>query len=150
MTFPPRPPTLLSVDDNPDDLALLRAAVAETRIPCAVQAVADGEEAIAYLSGQGAYADRARFPFPSVILLDLQMPGRDGFGVLEWIRSQQADWRTTPTIMFTSIHADAEIERAYSLGANSFLVKPAGFHELVRMVSHLLGYWLSYNCATVR
>jgi CheY-like chemotaxis protein len=140
-----RPKAVLMVDDSAEDAELMQAAIQEARTPCFFKAVTSADAARAYLEGQKQYADRAAHPFPSLVLLDIQMPGKDGFAVLQWLRSQKPDWHGLPVIMLTTSHDYAEIKRAYDLGANSFLVKPTGFKDLAKLVSDLLAYWLSHN-----
>ena len=140
-----RPPTILSVDDSRDEAALLTAALRESGSECALRSVTSADEAMAYLAGSGPYSDRRRHPQPSLILLDIQMPGQDGFALLSWLRAQQEEWRRLPVVMLTTAHNYEEIRRAYDLGANSFLVKPTEFGELAAMLAQLVGYWLRYN-----
>jgi len=103
--------------------------------------VNDGNEVIAYLSGEGKYADRKRFPMPGLLLLDLKMPGRDGFEVLEWVRGRQ-ELRDLQVVVLTASDQFRDINRSFELGANSFLVKPAEFDEFVGMVEALRSYCL--------
>ncbi len=145
-----RQPTILSVDDSAEDASLLRAALQEGRLDCALRSAVSVDEAVEYLQGQGAHRDRKASPFPDLVLLDIQMPGKDGFALLSWIRGQTADWHRLPVVMLTTGHNYEEIRRAYDLGANSFLVKPADFDELSKMLGQLVGYWLSYNKTFVR
>jgi CheY-like chemotaxis protein len=103
--------------------------------------VSDGEEAIAYLAGEGKYADRATYPLPSLLLLDLKMPNKDGFDVLQWIRKQPALCRLR-VVVLTSSGEIRDVNRAYELGANSFLVKPIRTDEFFRLTDAIKGYWL--------
>src|SRR5205823_2007574 len=103
--------------------------------------VCDGEVAIQYLTGAGAYADRTQFPIPEIFLLDLKMPRVSGFEVLEW-RQRRADWKRLPTIVLTSSFAPSDVTRAYNLGANSYIVKPVEFSEFVRAMNEVIGFWL--------
>lgn len=145
MTPERRAPTILSVDDSHDEAALLSAALHESGSDCALRSVTSAAEAMAYLEGRGPYVDRRRHPMPALILLDIQMPEQDGFALLSWLRAQEAEWRRLPVVMLTTAHNYEEIRRAYDLGANSFLVKPAEFGELAAMLAQLVGYWLRYN-----
>lgn len=140
-------PVVLMVDDSAEDAALMQAAFAHAKSAAALKHVNSAEDAMSYLEGKKPYASRAAHPFPSLILLDIQMPGKDGFAVLNWIRSRREDWRRLPVIMLTTSHDYSEIKRAYDLGANSFLVKPTGFSELVQLVSNLCAFWLAHNRA---
>jgi len=133
------------VDDSSEDAALMQAAFKEAKARCALKAVASGNEAMLYLQGKTPYSSRKQHPFPRLVLLDIQMPGKDGFAVLQWIRQRPEEWHRLPVLMLTTSHDYREIKRAYDLGANSFLVKPTGFEELVKLVDDTLSYWLSHN-----
>jgi len=102
--------------------------------------VQDGVEAVAYLNGDGAYADRTLYPFPEVLLLDLKMPRMTGLELLAWIRDHP-DFKVIPTIIMTSSRLDLDIEKAYNLGANTYMIKPSSFDELARMVKAAHEYW---------
>src|SRR5688572_12290101 len=117
----PHTQVILLVDDDANDRLLIRRAFDAAGIINPVFEVPDGSKAIAYLAGEGVYANRALFPFPRIILLDLNMPGANGFDVLQWIRSKL----TTQGLLIIVLSAAAEIRqinRAYALGANSFLI----------------------------
>ncbi len=86
-------------------------------------------------------------PPPALVLLDLQMPVKDGFELLSWIRARREDWHRVPVVMLTTSHDYVEIRRAYDLGANSFLVKPTGFEELSDLLAATCEYWLGRNRA---
>jgi CheY-like chemotaxis protein len=103
-------------------------------------AVKDGEEAIDYLTGKGRYSDRMRFPLPNVIFTDLKMPGMSGFDLLEWLRANPKN-AVIPTVVFSSSCLENDVEKAYRLGASSFLVKPHNLRELVRLVRTTSEYW---------
>ncbi len=134
---------ILVVEDDADDVVLLKVAFEGAHIGEALQVVGDGEEAVAYLLGQGAYADRARHPLPSLILLDLKLPRKSGLEVLEW-RRQAGLWRI-PVIVLTSSQSSADIARAYELGANSYLVKPLSSEAQLKMVETIGAYWIGLN-----
>jgi DNA-binding response OmpR family regulator len=106
--------------------------------------VLDGEEAVVYLAGEGRYADRLRYPLPGLVLLDLKLPRRSGLEVLQWLREQQV-LRRLPVVVLSSSREATDIDRAYDLGANSYLVKPVGSDALLGMVRAMDGYWLSHN-----
>ena len=103
--------------------------------------VRDGEEAMAYLAGEGKFQDRAEFPFPDLVLLDLKMPRVDGFEVLRWIR-EHPKIRNLRVVVLTSSHQLRDVNEAYRLGANSFLVKPLDFENFVETSKALRSYWL--------
>lgn len=136
--------TILLVEDDPNDVLLIRRAFRKSDVANPIQVVGDGEEAIAYLSGRGPYADRERYPLPVLLLLDLKLPRKSGFEVLEWLR-QQRGLKRLPVAVLTSSAETPDINRAYDLGANSYLVKPVRFEGLLRMVQTLNLYWLIIN-----
>jgi CheY-like chemotaxis protein len=134
---------VLLVDDSENDLFLTRAAFKEAGFNSSLHEVHNGEEAIAYLKGEGAYSDRHTFPRPAVMLLDLNMPLKSGFDVLAWVRTQP-DLKRMPVIVLSASMRSEDIERAFELGANSFLVKPGAIGDLIEMIRCLCD-WLQYN-----
>lgn len=138
------PPAILVAEDDPDDAFMLRRAFTTANIVNPVAFVSDGDEAIAYLAGTGRYADRDLHPLPVVILLDLKMPRRSGFEVLEWLRAQPGVGRL-PVVVLTSSRESRDVTRAYELGANSYLVKPSSPEDLIATVRGLGLYWLVLN-----
>jgi CheY-like chemotaxis protein len=104
-----------------------------------------GEEAVDYLAGGAGFADRGKHPFPALVLLDLQLPRRSGHEVLEWLRAQEEGLRRLPVVVLTSSREPRDINRAYELGANSYLVKPVSFDALLDMVRVLEHYWLALS-----
>ena len=100
--------------------------------------------ALAYLSGTGEFADRNRHPMPQLVLLDLKMPRKSGLEVLSWMRNQPALKRVI-IVIFTSSKHDQDINNAYELGANSYLVKPVGFDALLDTIKQLTYYWGTLN-----
>ncbi|HZQ46081.1 MAG TPA: response regulator [Verrucomicrobiae bacterium] len=137
-------PTILYVDDDENDVLLLRHAVRSAQLSFNVQVVNDPENASAYLAGQGIYADRKCFPLPELVLLDLKMPRMHGLEVLAWIRSQPVLKRLV-VIVLTASNQGSEVNRAYELGANSYLVKPVELEALVEMVKGIGAYWMTLN-----
>ncbi len=144
MTITNRTITLLLVEDNPHDVVLFRRVLGKLQLPLALQVVGDGDTAVSYLGGASVYADRQDYPLPAAILLDLKLPRRDGFEVLQWIRCQPGI-RRLPVVVFTSSEAPLDVDRAYDLGANSYLVKPVGLPALQALVQTLASYWLGHN-----
>ena len=136
--------TILLAEDCDDDAFLMRRAFSKAHLLNPLTRVKDGEEAIAYLRGDGEYADRERYPIPFLLLLDLKMPRTSGFEVLSWVRDQPELKRMLIVILTSSTHAQ-DIETAYELGANSYLNKPANFAELMELLARLQGYWLMTN-----
>jgi CheY-like chemotaxis protein len=135
---------ILLAEDDPNDVLLIQRAFQRNHVANPVQVVRDGEEALAYLSGQAPFADRERHPLPVLMLMDLKMPRKSGLEVLEWVR-QQPGLKRLPIIVLTSSNQSPDINRAYELGANSYLVKPAGFDSLLDLVKNLDMYWLILN-----
>ena len=136
----------LLVEDSADDVLLIRRAFQKANIANPLHVVTSGEEAILYLAGNGPYANREEFPLPSVILLDLKLSGKDGFEVLEWIRSQPGLSRLR-VIVLTASDAMRDADHAYKLGANSFLTKPVQLDRLTEMMQVLKGYWIWHDSA---
>ena len=136
--------TILHVEDDTNDVLLLKHACEYAGVSLNVQTVDDGDQAVAYLLGTGKFADRKRFPFPSLVLLDLRMPKMTGFELLDWIRGQ-ANFRKLPVVVLSCSRRELDIERAYVLGANSFLIKPIAFADLVELVKMVCYYWFDLN-----
>ena len=136
--------TVLLAEDDPDDVLLTQIAFERARLANPLQVVRDGEETIAYLKGEGVFADRERYPFPILLLLDLKMPKVDGFQVLEWLRSQPEHLQLPVAIMTSSDH-DPDMTRASDLGADSYLIKPPNAITLLELVQRMHGYWLIVN-----
>lgn len=131
----------LLVEDNEDHIVLIRRAFAKSKVLNPLQVVRTGEDAIAYLEGTGRFSNRDEFPLPAVVLLDLKLTGMDGFDVLRWIR-RQPGLKTLRVVVLTSSTEIRDVNLAYQLGANSFLVKPVDFEDFVRVTQALQGYWL--------
>jgi CheY-like chemotaxis protein len=132
---------VLLVEDNADDVMFVNLAFRRARIGHALMFVSDGEQAIDYLRGEGPYSNREKFPLPILMLLDLQMPKVDGFGVLRWVRGE-ARLRRLPITVFTGSNYPTHLAQAYELGANSFVLKPFKFEEFYRAISEIAGFWL--------
>lgn len=141
--------TILLVEDNPDDAELIAYAFDKVGVVNTLVTLADGDVAVEYLGGTGVYADRLLHPLPALILLDLKMPKRSGFEVLDFVRAQTAT-RNTTVVVLTSSNQQADIERAYDLGANSYLIKPVSRDKLINLVRSLDAYWLKLNQTYVR
>jgi len=136
--------TVLLVEDDQSDVLLLQRAFLRAGLP-KPRAVGDGEQAVAYLAGEGAFSDRGEHPLPALVLLDLKMPRMDGFEVLRWLRARPDGLRLLPVAVLTSSAESPDIQRAYGAGANSYLVKPPTFEDLQRMVESLGLYWQGLN-----
>jgi CheY-like chemotaxis protein len=135
---------MLLVEDDPNDILLIQRAFAKACLVNPLKVVRDGEEALNYLSGSGDFADRGRYPLPSLILLDLKLPRKSGLEILQWLR-QQPVLKHIPVIVLTSSKESSDVSRAYDLGANSYLVKPVGFEGLLELVKSIGMYWMILN-----
>ena len=131
---------VLLAEDNRDDAFLMQRAFKEHGLMRPLHIVDNGADAIAYIAGEGKFADRVEHPFPSMVILDLKMPGADGFEVLEWLRDH-ADFRVIPTIVWSSSSDQRDVKHAYCLGANAYLVKPTDFRQFKEMLGQLLVFW---------
>jgi CheY-like chemotaxis protein len=141
MQLTPSYDVILLAEDNDDHALLTRRAFKQAGLVNPLFVVQDGEEAIAYLTGEGKFANRSEYPLPTLLLLDLKMPRKNGFEVLEWLRGQPSLAALRVVVLTTSdqIH---DVNRAYQLGANSFLTKPVDFRDFVQLSSAIKGYWL--------
>ncbi len=131
---------ILLVENSQDDILLILRAFQRAGVTRRIQAVTSGMDALAYLKGDVPYSDRERYPLPALVLLDIKMPGMDGFEVLAWIR-RQWEFFQLPVVMLTNSDHIRDVNEAYHLGANSFLVKPLDFEnaaELGRALDTLL------------
>src|SRR5882724_12803021 len=135
---------VLVAEDDPSDVFFLKRAFNLAGVPTTLYFVRDGQEAIDYLEGENGYADRETHPLPDLVLLDLKMPRMNGFDVLEWLRKQPGLKRLLVTVL-TSSDQPQDINRAYDLGANSYLLKPNSTNDLAEVVKRLQRYWLELN-----
>jgi CheY-like chemotaxis protein len=135
---------ILLAEDDANDVLLLERAFEKAGLKPSLRVVNDGEQAIGYLSGRGIYADRKKFPLPFLLLLDLKMPGTNGFEVLQWLR-QEPDFKRLLIVVLTSSNLQSDVDRAYDLGANSYLVKPVSFDEMANLIQRFEMYWTEIN-----
>lgn len=135
--------TILLLDDNIDDARFTRLALQRVGVITPVQAVTDSAEAQLYLGGQGEFADHENYPRPVLVLLDM-IACRTGLEFLAWLR-QQPTLKRLPVVVLSSCREEADINRAYELGCNSYLVKPVSFNTLLVMMQTLTQYWLGLN-----
>jgi CheY-like chemotaxis protein len=140
----PSPRVILYAEDDDNDAFLVQHAFEKAGIAHPVVVVSSGSEAIQYLSGDGIYADRSRYPLPWLVLLDLNMPGVSGLDVLKWIRVTPS-LSTLITIVLSSSNQDMDIHRSYLQGANGYLVKPAKIEEMITMARSIRDYWITQN-----
>ena len=132
--------TILLADDDPDDRQLTRDAFAENRLANVLNTVDDGEELLEYLQRRGRYADQRNEPLPGLILLDLNMPRKDGREALKEIKADP-ELRRIPIVVLTTSKAEEDILRTYDLGVNSYVTKPVTFKSLVELIKVLGRYW---------
>jgi CheY-like chemotaxis protein len=137
--------TVLLVEDDLNDIFLVKRAFKLAQKQNALQVVTDGEEAMAYLRGAGKYADRTGFPLPMLIVMDLKMPRRTGFEVLEWVKADPL-LRRIPVVIVSSSDNPADINRAYDLGVNAYMVKPVDFQQVEHLFDSITHYW-GLECA---
>ncbi len=130
---------ILLVEDNPGDARLLREALAEAKIRNRLHVVADGAEALAYLRRQDTFAAAVR---PDLILLDLNLPGKDGREVLAEIKRDE-DLRRIPVVILTTSQAEADVARAYDLHANAYVTKPLHIEQFITVVKSIEDFWLT-------
>ncbi len=135
--------TILHVDDDSNDVYLLHHALRKAKIANPIQVASDGQQAIDYLLGTGPYADRAKFPFPCLVILDLKLPYITGLEVLRWIRQHPATFVTV--IVMTASGSEADVVEAYHLGANAFLTKPSESRKMEAMAAAIRDFWLIHN-----
>ncbi len=136
----PKPITILMAEDDPDDRLLARDAFAEAHLHNSLYFVEDGEQLMDYLHRRGNYADPAKSPRPGIILLDLNMPKKDGREALVEIKSDKR-LRRIPVVVMTTSRVEQDIVRSYDLGANSYITKPVTFSGFVEVIIGLGQYW---------
>ena len=144
MTENDRPLRILLVEDNRMDVELTLDAFHEAHLANAVHVAASGREALDYLFGRGEFADRRKHPLPGLVLLDLKMPGVDGFEVLRKLKTAPG-LKRLPVIVLTSSKEEGDLALSYDLGANSYLVKPVSFEGFLDVVKEIGNYWLTLN-----
>ncbi len=137
---------ILLVEDNRMDAELTLDAFHEAKLLNAVHVAPNGQEALDYLFGRNQYADRKKFPMPNLVLLDLKLPGIDGFEVLRQVKSTPR-LKRLPVVILTSSKEEGDRALSYDTGANSYLVKPVSFEGFLNVVRQIEGYWLSLNVA---
>ncbi len=135
---------ILLVEDNEDDVFLMKRALKAARVMNPLYVVEDGQEAVDYLGGAGKFANRESYPLPAVVFLDLKLPLISGHDVLAWIRRQYA-LESVVVIVLTSSNEASDLSRCYALGANSYLVKPPTPEQLEELAKAFKWYWLEYN-----
>jgi CheY-like chemotaxis protein len=137
--------TILLVDDDEDFLMFLELVFRDNGVVTPIHLLHNGEEAIAYLKGEGKFADRDAYPYPTFIVTDLKMPKADGFAVLQYLK-KNPERVVIPTIMLSSSSDEDDIKKAYLLGASSYHVKPMGLDKLRYLTKTLHDYWMTCEC----
>jgi CheY-like chemotaxis protein len=140
----PKAAHILLVEDNRLDIELTLDAFREAHLGNTVHVAKNGEGALEYLFGREQYADRVHYPLPDIILLDLKMPGIDGFEVLRQVKSTP-ELRRIPVVILTSSREEGDLALSYDCGANSYLVKPVSFEGFLKVVQQVQDYWLVLN-----
>ena len=130
------------VDDDPNDLIFIERAFRAIGVKSPIHTVTGGREAIAYMMGEGKFADRAAYAYPTFITTDLKMPEADGFAVLEHLKNNP-EWAVIPTVVLTSSRDPDDIKKAYMLGASSYHVKPSSTEDLRHQLKVLHDYWVT-------
>src|SRR5438105_1163884 len=143
------PLAILAADDDPDDIFSLSRAFLTAGLPHRVIPVSDGQEAINYLMGEGGYVDRYKYPLPGLLILDLSMPRKDGFEVLQWLRERR-DFDYLPVAVISGSEKAEDIQRAKALGADDYRIKPAGLPGWVTIVKDLAARWLTSETRRAR
>jgi CheY-like chemotaxis protein len=134
----------LLVEDNEDDVFLMKRALKLAGLECRLSVAEDGLQALNYLRGEGPYSDRNQYPLPQLVFLDLKLPYHPGLEILQFIR-EQPELQTLLVLVLTSSREPSDIDRAYRLGANSYLVKPTSFEQLVTLLDSVKRYWVRQN-----
>jgi two-component system response regulator len=134
--------TILLVEDDENDVFLLTRAFKKAGIENPLRVASDGQQAIDYIEGVGAFSNREEFPLPYLILLDLKLPKVKGLEVLKRVRESSDRWIV---VILSSSKNDTDIAEAYRLGANAYLSKPAHFEGLVELVQAIQVFWLKHN-----
>jgi CheY-like chemotaxis protein len=141
--------TILLVEDNLDDVILTRRALRQSALSARLMTVGDGDQALDYLLGAGAFGDRGQHPFPELVLLDWKLPRCSGSEVLRRIRAR-SEMDRLPVVILTSSRQQEDIDEAYACGAKSYLQKPVAFSALVELLGRLHLYWLRTNVTAAR
>jgi CheY-like chemotaxis protein len=136
--------TILLVEDDADEIHLMKKAFSKGGLNHPLQIITHGGEVIPYFEGKGAYADRVQYPLPGLMFLDLKLPGISGLYLLAWIKGNP-EFRHIPVVVFTSSDDPDDLRRAYQFGANSYLIKPMAFDDFVDMLKVTGTYWISMN-----
>jgi len=135
---------VLVVEDNPNDVVLLKRAFSKGGPEVPLQFARDGQEALNYLKGVNHFADRTTYPLPTLLVVDLKLSGIDGFDIIKWVRNESG-LRDLRIVVLSSSNEPSDISRAHELGANAYHVKPNDPNALIGMVEGLRSYWVDRN-----
>ena len=135
---------LLLAEDLEDDVFLFERALQRRKIGCVVRVASNGKQALDYLAGRGEFADRDSFPLPSLVVMDIKMPEMDGLEALKEIR-QDGKLSRVPVVIFTSSKREEDVELAYELGANAYVVKPSDADQLGDTLETMTKFWFAIN-----
>jgi CheY-like chemotaxis protein len=135
--------TVLHIEDDENDRLFVDRAFRKSGVAVDVRSVPSGEEAIRYLSAEGPFADRGRFPAPAFVVLDLKLTGMTGFDILEWAR-KHGETKLLPIAVLTSSRERSDVRRAYEAGATTYFVKPTDTDDLHQLIKTLASYWCVY------
>ena len=138
--------TVLLVEDDLNDIFLVKRAFKMAQVQNPLQVVTDGQEAMSYLRGDGKYADRQTYPLPKLMVMDIKMPRKSGFEVLEWVKGRPGPLRRIPIVIVSSSDYPSDINRAYELGANAYMVKPVDYRAVEHLFHSITQYW-GLECA---
>jgi CheY-like chemotaxis protein len=138
--------TVLLVEDDLNDIFLVKRAFKMAQVQNPLQVVTDGQEAMLYLRGDGKYADRQTFPLPKLMVMDIKMPRKSGFEVIEWVKGRPGPLRRIPIVIVSSSENPDDINKAYELGANAYMVKPVNFRRVEHLFQSITQYW-GLECA---
>jgi CheY-like chemotaxis protein len=134
--------TIMIVDDNPNDLLFIEKSFREIGVKDPIHKITGGQEAIAYMMGEGKYSDRSMYAYPTFITTDFKMPRTDGFAVLEHLKNNP-EWAVIPTVVLSSSRDVDDIKKAYMLGASSYHLKPNSLDALRQQLKVLHDYWMT-------
>jgi|ERR1051325_11709843 CheY-like chemotaxis protein len=137
---------ILLVDDDENDVVIMTMALKKVGLTCPIRVAMDGREALDYLSGAGKFADRNAHPLPYLMLLDLKLPLVTGLDVLKWLRGR-SEFNSTVVLVLSSSPMPEDLQKAYQLHANGYLVKPSGFDQLLPMIQAIKDFWYVHNQA---
>jgi CheY-like chemotaxis protein len=145
MTFDqgsPNKPVVLLVEDDIFDVQLIQSALGRTPGEINLIRVADGDQAVDYLTGTAPFDNREKYPVPVTMILDIKLPKRSGLEVLAWLRNQNGPIKRLPTLMLTSSKHQADINKAFEQGANAYFAKPESIKELTALLGEFKNFWL--------